>query len=825
MPRANARPHRPRRVCGVRALLACCAILTTGFGPSPNGLAWAQDDPLACAPVVPLDLEAPEGTSLGWRIEKSGDWVAIAARHRIVVFLELVHDEWIEQDRVELENANRIHAISLDVDRLAVGYESTDNAGSGRVAVLRRDETRWIVDADLAPWDTPENPEGFAMDLELSGATLTVAHPLETVGNRQNAGKLYFFRRIGTQWLTQTTIAHPEPTPESFFGRTITYNAGRLLVVAENSRALPGELGGSQIYVYSFEGGEWIIVDRLRETRGERRLRFTGSIAIEGDWLAASATDDPGGAGAAGAGLDPRESIHLYRRTGDSWRLFQSIDPTEFDLGLVTPDGRATSLAISNDRLIFPTVEDDSDGGLAERRLAYYRFDGKHWSEAWRFASPEGDASGFASAATIEDRVALIGSSSSASTGFLSRATIHVPPQAHMTMTAELLDAGEGADDRLFGTTLGTEVVLDARTSDPGEASSIDQFEWGFGDGSRAFEAVAAKRFSVPGSYEISLDLVASNGVCHANAATLEVTCTDDVGEDWSSSSIGAPSSLGAGRVDIDEIDGTTSLEICAPLAREGESESETPVHLVHRLVRGNFDVDAAVERLSPRILEARAGLTIRASLDGEAAFVSVMLENRDANGLPDDRVILLSRSIEGGPVERVEVSVGEPRAPAFRLAREGDLVNVLFTTTGASFDELATLIVELPLDVEVGGVAEGTSTTEHGSRLSSRARLVDVDLRRRTPAFVRGDTGADGELELSDAITLLTFLFRARTPPRCLLASDVNLDGGVDLSDAVFPLSYLFLGGPPPPAPFPDCGTLPREEGQLPCDDELTCS
>jgi hypothetical protein len=72
---------------------------------------------------------------------------------------------------------------------------------------------------------------------------------------------------------------------------------------------------------------------------------------------------------------------------------------------------------------------------------------------------------------------------------------------------------------------------------------------------------------------------------------------------------------------------------------------------------------------------------------------------------------------------------------------------------------------------------------------------------------FIRGDPNGDGVNDISDAISILGFLFLGTAPPSCVKSSDVNDDGNIDLSDAVYLLTNLFLGGPVPEPPFPDCG------------------
>lgn len=61
---------------------------------------------------------------------------------------------------------------------------------------------------------------------------------------------------------------------------------------------------------------------------------------------------------------------------------------------------------------------------------------------------------------------------------------------------------------------------------------------------------------------------------------------------------------------------------------------------------------------------------------------------------------------------------------------------------------------------------------------------------------FRRGDANEDGAIDLSDPITVLTFLFLGGVTTDCERAFDMNASGVVDLSDAVFGLNFLFSGG-----------------------------
>jgi hypothetical protein len=87
-----------------------------------------------------------------------------------------------------------------------------------------------------------------------------------------------------------------------------------------------------------------------------------------------------------------------------------------------------------------------------------------------------------------------------------------------------------------------------------------------------------------------------------------------------------------------------------------------------------------------------------------------------------------------------------------------------------------------------------------------------------RGALFLRGDANASGTADMSDAITILGFLFLGSAMNDCSDAADVNDDGEVDISDPARLLSHLFLGSEAPPEPFDACG-------EDPTGDDLDCA
>ena len=99
---------------------------------------------------------------------------------------------------------------------------------------------------------------------------------------------------------------------------------------------------------------------------------------------------------------------------------------------------------------------------------------------------------------------------------------------------------------------------------------------------------------------------------------------------------------------------------------------------------------------------------------------------------------------------------------------------------------------------------------------VSVMPQLVDGMLQIVAPSealFIRGDSNANSQLELADAIVTLSYLFLGATPPACFDAADTDDDGALALNDPVLLLNFLFLGGETIAAPFPAPGADPTSD------------
>ncbi len=86
---------------------------------------------------------------------------------------------------------------------------------------------------------------------------------------------------------------------------------------------------------------------------------------------------------------------------------------------------------------------------------------------------------------------------------------------------------------------------------------------------------------------------------------------------------------------------------------------------------------------------------------------------------------------------------------------------------------------------------------------------------------FTRGDFNLDGRINIVDPVLILNHLFSG-VPSACDDAGDFDDNETLDVTDALFGLNFIFRGGEIPPAPYPDPGEDPTDDGPLGCESGL---
>ena len=224
------------------------------------------------------------------------------------------------------------------------------------------------------------------------------------------------------------------------------------------------------------------------------------------------------------------------------------------------------------------------------------------------------------------------------------------------------------------------------------------------------------------------------------------------------------------------------------------------------------FSLFAAV---LPATAEATVSLCV-GEVDFEAYTVEIILESsQPVRGFQFDVTGFTIAEVSGGLSEEAafEVFFSENRVLGFSM--EGNSV--------PHTDGVLLVITFAELTAEEGCLENVILAGPGGSALDVLEGEC-ISLARQEVRFVRGDANDDTQVNLTDAVFILSHLFMGEEAPACLAAADSTGNRALDLSDSVFLLNYLFNGGDAPPAPFPGCGTTRIDEDDLPCESATGC-
>ena len=253
-------------------------------------------------------------------------------------------------------------AVALDGDTAVISAQN-DNIGDpddyGAVYVYRRDGDAWPIEQRI--------PSGllqstFGTSLAVRGDLLAVGDVGSSVGD--STGRVRTFTRTGTVWSEQALIQPAESEASDEFGASVALS-GNSLIVGARGATVGIEAAAGAAYVFEQAGGNWQQQARLIAPAPLQGAMLGASVAIAGDTALV-------GIGAASRGV----GALVFVRDGSDWSLQASLAlPTlpaapSFAVVALSDDASIAVVAVSS-------TTADGDGA------AYvYRRDGDSWSLA-----------------------------------------------------------------------------------------------------------------------------------------------------------------------------------------------------------------------------------------------------------------------------------------------------------------------------------------------------------------------------------------------------------------------------------------------------------
>lgn len=232
-------------------------------------------------------------------------------------------------------------------------------------------QTQQLGDTETQRLASPERADGFGTGMSIDGNLMAIGAPFDET--------VYIYGRTATSWVQQFIL---EGEDGSRFGDHVALSGDTLAVVSSN--------GEGSVSIFTRRGAtNWIEQQVIPASETDRVAGEGFSIDLDGDTLVIGDTGgEVNGLGLAGA-------AHVWTRSGNTWRLQQTINASEPEIG----NRFAWDISLSGDTL-FASEFRDSLVRVFERS-------GNTWSE---IQTIDEDRTGFARSVSVDGDVAVLGS-------------------------------------------------------------------------------------------------------------------------------------------------------------------------------------------------------------------------------------------------------------------------------------------------------------------------------------------------------------------------------------------------------------------------------
>ena len=175
-------------------------------------------------------------------------------------------------------------SLALSGNTAAVGlpYKSVNgNTDAGAVYLYQRSGTTWSAPVELTAADGATSDLFGADGLALSGHTLLVGAIGRTVAGHTFCGAVYVFTGSGLAWTQSTRIDDPNAVTGDSFGIATAVSGGTVLIGAP-SQTVGGLAGAGAAYVFEGTGASWTKVAELDDPNAATGDQFGHAVALSG---------------------------------------------------------------------------------------------------------------------------------------------------------------------------------------------------------------------------------------------------------------------------------------------------------------------------------------------------------------------------------------------------------------------------------------------------------------------------------------------------------------------------------------------------------------
>lgn len=368
-------------------------------------------DPLMWTQQPLPTSDGATGDVTGFSLAISGSTAVVAAPGKTigtnfqegqVYIFTRTGDTWTEQQKIlsPAPQYNGVfgYVVALSGDTLAITSPTQtvgESTQQGELFVYTRTNNVWTEQQRLTASDGGPGQQ-FGQLMALSGDTIVVGSPLKTVGTSSLQGQVYVFTRTGTTWAESQILTASDAAANDFFGFSVGVSGDTLVIGASQKNAVQG-----QVYVFTRTNNVWSEQQIITAADGKSGDNLGSRVAISGDTLVAAAPGATVGENAV------QGKVYVFTRVGTTWTEQQQIAASDGQPN----EGFGSALAISGNNLVVGHYQ-KVVGTNAQQGQAYlFSRTGTTWTEQ-QILTPVDGAAGeyFGYAVAIDGSTALVSS-------------------------------------------------------------------------------------------------------------------------------------------------------------------------------------------------------------------------------------------------------------------------------------------------------------------------------------------------------------------------------------------------------------------------------
>ena len=280
----------------------------------------------------------------------------------------------------------------------------------------------------------------FGGAISISGNRALVSSSGDYAGELIYSGAAYIFERSQGQWIETTKLVPSERADLQFFGAQVSLQGNRALISALSDGNLSVSSPGA-VYVFEFDGIQWIETDKLFADDGESFAEFGISISQQDDRVMVGAWKD---------GSQELGAVYVFDYDGDDWQQTAKITAE-----IPNIYGRfGAQVALNGNRALISSINDFNNNVFSGAVYVYEYIDDDWQPTGKLLPDPLLTNTDFGVSISLSNDIAWVGEAKSPALGTASGAAYVYTFDGNDWSLQQKLTANDGAADDRFGQAL-----------------------------------------------------------------------------------------------------------------------------------------------------------------------------------------------------------------------------------------------------------------------------------------------------------------------------------------------------------------------------------